>query len=153
VLGRCCSELCFVISDATRLVHVVQKGQCVGDYGKQCPFSISASIWIIAPRDYQINEPNDPSFEWVFFSLPPKIWKSISQTCAGPLMVILLSLFGAGLLCFNNISEDDLTSYKVVLQPHDACGLGELEDDEYLTMRQGSTSQEGGLRRRRDGRK
>jgi len=38
-------------------------------------------------------------------------------------MVVLLSLFGAGQSCFNNISEDDLTSYKVLLQPHDAFGF------------------------------
>jgi hypothetical protein len=88
-------------------------------------------MWIIAPHDYQIEESSDPSFEW-FFPSPLKIWKCTSQKCVSPLTAVLLSLFGAGLSCFNNIGEDELASYEDLLQPHDAIGLG-LEDGEYLT--------------------
>jgi len=145
VLGRCCSELCFVISEATCLIHA-RHGERAGVFFLRLGrLRETMSIFYFCQLNVRLSGSTSQVIRHLNgFSLQ-KIWKYTSQKCASPLTVVLLSLFGAGLSCFNNIGEDDLTSNKVLLQPHDALGLGELENDEYLD---GETKQSR-LRRRR----
>jgi len=110
-------------------------------FEKLCPFKLGVFAKKSTPR---------PVIRMVFALASQEsevLFQEVDETCDE---FTAFDIWCAGLSCFRSVDEEDLASYRVLLdrslEPHHAFVLDELADDEYLLD---ETRQLRGLRRRR----